>query len=140
MRISKRLSANDIGATGGHQAGIHVPKQAEILSFLPTLPRSQKNPRLTLTVREMESGELWEFQYIYYNNRHFDVGGTRNEYRLTGMTSFLRSVAAGVGDELEFTKDEDGSLHMRLIRKAQTDGEENIDVLVLRSGWIIINR
>ena len=31
--ISKILSSNDIGLTGTHQAGIHVPKEENILSF-----------------------------------------------------------------------------------------------------------
>ena len=31
--VEKILSRNDTGETGGHQAGIHVPKKKEILSF-----------------------------------------------------------------------------------------------------------
>ena len=37
--ISKILSANDIGATGGHQAGILIPKDPRILGFFPTWMR-----------------------------------------------------------------------------------------------------
>ena len=32
--ISKELSANDVGETGGHQAGILVPKERKILDTI----------------------------------------------------------------------------------------------------------
>ncbi len=86
-KISKKLSANDVGTTGAHQAGILVPKEKAILSFFPSLDPSVKNPRMTLVVRELKDGTRWEFNFIYYNNRLF--GGTRNEYRLTCMTQYL---------------------------------------------------
>ncbi|TPN68808.1 hypothetical protein FJ980_32960, partial [Mesorhizobium sp. B1-1-5] len=38
--IAKALSANDTGDTGGHQAGILVPKEEGILAFFPELDRS----------------------------------------------------------------------------------------------------
>ena len=40
--ITKVLSANDTGETGGHQAGILVPKEERLLSFFPALKRSIK--------------------------------------------------------------------------------------------------
>lgn len=46
--ISKKLSANDIGINGTHQAGILVPKAKDILSFFPDLNAAIKNPRMTL--------------------------------------------------------------------------------------------
>lgn len=139
--VLKALSANDLGVTGAHQAGICVPKKREILEFFPTLPSTQKNPRLVLPVRDHISNEMWEFNYIYYNNRFFEAKGTRNEYRLTGMTRYLKMVAAEVGDEIEFTKDENGSFHMRLHRKSfAISNSDSDDMLVLRSGWIVINR
>ena len=42
--ISKKLSANDIGINGAHQAGILVPKAKDILSFFPDLNAAIKNP------------------------------------------------------------------------------------------------
>ena len=33
--IEKTLSKNDTGETGGHQAGILVPKEPDILGFFP---------------------------------------------------------------------------------------------------------
>ena len=54
--ISKKLSANDIGINGAHQAGILVPKAKDILSFFPDLNAAIKNPRMTLLVRELADG------------------------------------------------------------------------------------
>ena len=85
--ISKVLSANDTGETGGHQAGLLIPKQERILSFFPSLDASTLNPRAHLQFED-DVGALWEFAFIYYNNGLF--GGTRNEYRLTRMTRFMR--------------------------------------------------
>jgi hypothetical protein len=136
VRIAKTLSANDVGTTGGHQAGILVPKSAEILSFFPLLPKFEKNPRVDLVVRERVSNARWDFIFIYYNNRLF--GGTRNEYRLTGMTRFLRVIAASEGDELMFTKDENKSIYVELLR-AGLGEYPNDGVLHLRSGWVYID-
>lgn len=96
-RIAKTLSANDTGETGGHQAGILVPKNPAILSFFPPLSAEVKNPRHHIYFRD-ETGKQWEFAFIYYNGRKF--GGTRNEYRLTRMTPFLREAGLKAGDEL----------------------------------------
>jgi hypothetical protein len=46
--ISKVLSANDTGDTGGHQAGILVPKDPDILAFFPKLDANRRNPRCLL--------------------------------------------------------------------------------------------
>jgi len=102
--ISKTLSANDTGETGGHQAGILVPKGGRILSFFPALDKNSKNPRHTLVFYDDAAGR-WDFEFIYYNNVFF--GGTRNEYRLTGMTSFFRSHNLKAGDELLLRRDDD---------------------------------
>lgn len=41
-QIRKTLSANDVGATGAHQAGILIPKNPKILAFFPSLDKSVK--------------------------------------------------------------------------------------------------
>ena len=41
MAISKNLSANDTGETGGNRAGMLIPKTGEILTFFP-LDANQK--------------------------------------------------------------------------------------------------
>lgn len=134
-KISKKLSPNDIGITGGHQAGILVPKAEGILSFFPELGTSSKNPRVTLTIKDDEK-QQWKFNFIYYNNKYFE--GTRNEYRLTGMTKYLRSINAKVNDELVFSKDENGSIFIRIFRDEKISIPLNENILVLSGGWKII--
>lgn len=137
-KISKKLSANDVGATGGHQAGILVPKDKTILSFFPSLESNIKNPRISLVVRESIDGTRWKFNFIYYNNRLF--GGTRNEYRLTCMTQYLRAINSRVGDDLIFSKDENGSIYIDHVRSEDDDSKLNDKgILVLSGGWKIIN-
>ena len=111
--ISKVLSANDTGETGGHQAGILVPKDPTILSFFPSLPREVKNPRHLLYFRD-EVGEQWEFAFIYYNNRYF--GGTRDEFRLTRMTPYLKQAGLVAGDELILEHEADQGFRIRYVR------------------------
>ena len=103
--IVKILSSNDTGETGGHQAGILVPKKNELLEFFPELNSSSKNPRTIMTLKD-EHGEVWSFNFIFYNNKFF--GGTRNEYRLTGMTKYIRCNGLRAGDEIRFSKDNTG--------------------------------
>jgi len=100
--ITKKLSANDAGETGGHQAGILIPKDEAILRFFPALDPREYNPRLHIRFTDT-SGQAWTFAFIYYNNRFF--GGTRNEYRLTCMTPFLRSHNLRAGDRLTLHRD-----------------------------------
>lgn len=135
--IVKKLSANDVGETGAHQAGILVPKQQSILTFFPVLDQREKNPRVTLTVRDKLDGSRWEFNYIYYNNKLF--GGTRNEYRLTCMTEYLRSAGAKTNDELELSQDENGSIHVGILRNQTAQATSAPGVLVLSGGWKVIN-
>ncbi|KGF66321.1 EcoRII N-terminal effector-binding domain-containing protein [Pseudomonas lutea] len=135
--IIKKLSANDIGYTGGHQAGILIPKQEEILAFFPSLNRTEKNPRIQLTVREKNSETRWDFNLIYYNNKLF--GGTRNEYRLTGMTRFCRAADLQPDDELEFYKDENACIYVNIRRSKVTPCEDTDGVLILSGGWKVIS-
>ena len=61
--ITKVLSMNDTGETGGHQAGILVPKGSEVLSFFPDLGNDEKNPRVSLYFFD-EAGQRWKFNFI----------------------------------------------------------------------------
>ena len=135
--IRKKLSANDIGATQSHQAGILVPKDTDILSFFPVLDRTEKNPRMTLVMHERSNQTRWEFNFIYYNNKFF--GGTRNEFRLTCMTAYLRAINAKIDDELAFTLDENSSFEVDIVR-ANRPSSYTIDgdTLVLGGGWTVV--
>lgn len=128
--ISKILSANDTGETGGHQAGILVPKDPRILGFFPVLPKDVKNPRLHLFFQD-ETDNQWEFAFIYYNGKLF--GGTRNEYRLTRMTPYMRQSGLNAGDELILQRNDTGVRFVKFIRPrlpALNDG-----ILRLGSAW-----
>ncbi|HLP81348.1 MAG TPA: EcoRII N-terminal effector-binding domain-containing protein [Nitrosomonas sp.] len=134
-QITKVLSANDIGETGAHQAGILVPKEREILSFFPNLNPKEKNPRVTLVFRETDGITRWDFNFIYYNNRFF--GGTRNEYRLTCMTKYLKARNARAGDIVSLFKDMEGRLTIELNRTGLPPATQD-DVLILSGGWKVI--
>ena len=134
--IRKTLSPNDAGETGGHQAGILIPRDQRILSFFPRLDTAQLNPR-THIVFEDTVGELWEFAFIYYNNGFF--GGTRNEYRLTRMTRYIRQAGLASGDEVAFHRDAGGKyLIEHQLSGSQTQSEKG-SVLELGGGWHIID-
>jgi hypothetical protein len=129
--ISKVLSPNDVGITGAHQAGMLIPKRQEILSFFPKLGNNQKNPRFLLVFFD-DSNQRWEFSFIYYNNSFF--GGTRNEYRLTRMTKFIKSNNLKIGDEVILSNDTDGCKKVSYRRSLQqTTGK-----LKLSGEWKII--
>lgn len=132
--ISKILSANDTGETGGHQAGILVPKDPKVLSFFPPLPADVKNPRMHLFFRD-ESGRQWEFAFIYYNGKFF--GGTRNEYRLTRMTPYIVQNGLQAGDEMILEKDDSGARFVRYRRKRNAVTDDGI--LKLGSTWKVVS-
>jgi len=113
--IIKELSANDIGETGGHQAGILVPKEPRILAFFPRLDGKEMNPRHHLVFHD-ENGHQWEFAFIYYNNRFF--GGTRNEYRLTRMTPYIRQSGLKSGDRIILRRDPESGRRFISYRRA----------------------
>lgn len=137
--ISKVLSANDSGETGGHQAGILIPRKQRILSFFPSLDASQRNPRAHLFFAD-QTGKFWEFAFIYYNNRFF--GGTRNEYRLTRMTRFIRESGLRAGDEIVLRRHTNGRYSISY-RRANEPAASRRDgggtVLNLGSGWKLIS-
>ena len=128
--IEKVLSANDTGETGGHQAGILVPKDPRILDFFPRLDQTIKNPRAVLDIRD-DTGHEWTFSFIYYNNRLF--GGTRNEYRLTGMTAFFREFNLKTGDTLVFRR-----VSLRHLNLSYRRAKRGSRVLKLSGTWKVI--
>ena len=134
--IRKTLSPNDAGETGGHQAGILIPKDSRILSFFPALDVEEPNPRCHLLFED-PAGDLWELAFIYYNNRRF--GGTRNEYRLTRLTRYIRQAMLASGDEIVLHRNECGLYfidHRFANSSASTLREP---VLRLGGGWTVID-
>ena len=133
--LTKVLSANDTGGTGGHQAGILVPRERRLLSFFPSLNDKEYNPRAHLQFMD-GSGVEWEFAFIYYNNKFF--GGTRNEYRLTRMTRFIREAGLTNGDEVILSRSGKDVYKIDYRRKIESARDKK-GVLVLRSGWKIVD-
>ena len=128
--IEKTLSANDTGETGGHQAGILVPKEGGVLSFFPRLDGAVKNPRVAVDVLD-DTGHEWTFSFIYYNNRFF--AGTRNEYRLTGMTAFFRAFNLKAGDTVILRRESPHVVRITFRRTRDSSG-----VLKLSNTWKVI--
>ena len=127
------MSANDSGETGSHQAGMLIPKDPELLSFFPDLGIDEKNPRVHLRFID-ESGKEWIFAFIYYNNKLF--GGTRNEYRLTRMTPYIKANRLKAGDEIVLFIENNGSRRIRHRRsRAVMDGNQ---ILRLGQNWHVI--
>ena len=138
LTIRKTLSPNDAGETGTHQAGILIPKDRRILTFFPRLRSDKLNPRAHI-VFEDPAGQLWEFAFIYYNNIRF--GGTRNEYRLTRMTNYIRQAGMSSGDEIVLHRDTEGrySIEHNYAGNVDLSSEDEASVLRLGGGWRIID-
>jgi hypothetical protein len=112
--IEKVLSRNDTGETGTNQAGLLIPKVQTVLSFFPLLERAAYNPRVVIDMVD-DAGQEWTFNLIYYNNAL--CGGTRNEYRLTGMTAFMRMHSLREGDTLVFCREDERVVRVSYRRK-----------------------
>lgn len=75
ISFTKFITANDTGATGGHQAGFHIHKNAWRLFFDKAGVKSENKDKF-VTIKWQDDFET-ESRFIYYGV------GTRNEYRLT---------------------------------------------------------
>jgi hypothetical protein len=132
VSFSKILSANDTGLTGGHQAGILVPKgDRELLAFFPALDPALENPEAWLEVTD-DDGQARRLRFVYYNKKLHGTG-TRNEYRITYLTRYLST--ARPGDALVFSGEPgSGRYAIRLDRAASAPNAGPPGVITL-SGW-----
>lgn len=97
LAFSKFITANDAGATGGHQSGFHIHKHSWSL-FFETPGEKGKNKHIFVKIKWQNDFET-DSRFIYYGV------GTRNEYRLTRFGRgfpFLRD--ENVGDLLVIAK------------------------------------
>lgn len=80
--VLKRLSANDVGRTGGHQVGLYLPRTLSFRLFPELYRPDEHNPDVFLRC-SVDSHDVpeQETRVIWYNNRL--RGGTRNEVRVT---------------------------------------------------------
>ncbi len=124
--FQKTLSANDVGSTKAHQAGIHIPKtEKALLDFLPPLDPKQRNPDAWIECMD-EDGRIHRFRYVYYNNKLHDEGGTRNEYRITHMTGYLRQIGAKEGEVLEISRAPMDNLYtLRIVEPPKTKQQKS---------------
>lgn len=100
--VLKTLSENDVGATNSHQAGFLIPKEFVRNGMFEKLSDEELNPRLRLKLTDLRDGTVLYCSYIYYNNRNF--GGTRLEYRLTGLTRWIKNQGLRSGDAIQITR------------------------------------
>lgn len=97
IAFSKYITANDVGATGAHQAGFHIPKKAWKLFFENEGEKGSNRDKF-IKISWQESFET-ESRAIYYGT------GTRNEYRLTRFgRNFPFLGDENIGDLLVFCK------------------------------------
>ena len=136
QRYEKTLTANDTGETGGHQAGVHIPKsQSDLVAFLPPLDPSIKNPNSWIIAQD-EEGMEWQFRYIYYNNKHHDPQGTRDEYRITHMTQYFRAVGARTGDVLVLSGTSGINQFGICVQRRREEGEgDGVSRRIRLRGW-----
>jgi len=126
----KLLSKNDVGGTKSHQAGFLIPKQLVKNGLFAELSQDDLNPRLRLKFVDLDDGSEIYVSYIFYNNRLF--GGTRSEYRLTGVTSWIRKKGLRAGDALQITKTGDYDYLIEVLK-----GERKPSTLTTES-WIAL--
>jgi hypothetical protein len=98
----KRLSDNDVGTTNSHQAGFLIPKLFVRGGLFEELTDEELNPRIRLKFRDLTDGTDIYLSYIYYNNKFFE--GTRHEYRLTGLTRWIRNHGLKSGDTIQISR------------------------------------
>ena len=134
--FQKRLSANDVGSTGGHQGGVLIPKgEKDLLAMLPPLNPNLKNPDAWLNCID-DVGHSLRFRFVYYNNKLHDRGGTRNEYRITHMTAWFRDIGAKEGDLFEISYELGADTYSIGIRsKESSDNTKEDGVRIRLSEW-----
>jgi hypothetical protein len=98
----KRLSENDVGETKSHQAGFLIPKEFVKNGLFSELSNDIPNPRMRLRLCDLTDDSEIYVSYIYYNNRNF--GGTKLEYRLTGLTAWIKKHGLRSGDLLQINR------------------------------------
>ena len=75
VAFSKFITANDTGATGGHQTGFHIGKSSWSL-FFDTPGEKGTNKEALIKIKWQNEFET-DSRFVYYGKK------TRNEYRLT---------------------------------------------------------
>ena len=118
MEYLKKLTLNDLGLTGSHQASWCISKKAVAAGVFPGLSPNIYNPEVGVNLHIEDVGE-WKFRLIWYNNnlhplkRKSSEKRGRDEYRLAkGETGHSPSDLAArlnlrAGDQLLFRREKD---------------------------------
>lgn len=77
LGFCKFLSANDTGATGGHQAGIYIPKTSAKILFQESGQKGENKDKWVKV--KWQDDFVTDTRFVYYGK------GTRNEYRITNF-------------------------------------------------------
>ena len=110
VAFTKFITANDTGATGGHQAGFHIHKNAWKLFFDQEGTKGENKEKF-VTIKWQDSFET-DSRFIYYGV------GTRNEYRLTRFgRKFPFLSDDNVGDLLVLSKLSDSYYEAFVLQK-----------------------
>jgi len=134
--VQKVLTPNDLGLTGSHQAGIHIPKS--LAWFFPSLDETHLNPDRWLSF-ELPDGTVHQPRFIHYNNKLLTDSGTRDEYRLTRIVPVLVSLGSQVDGTIEFQRvlEDLYSLRITSPNVEENDGRMTITI----SGqWRVVRR
>jgi hypothetical protein len=127
--FEKVLSANDTSATGAHMGGILIPKtEFGLIALFPKLDPKEYNPSVFINVFDA-NGTSHKLRYVYYNNK-LHKKGTRNEYRLTHLTNYIRNFNAQPGDRFRISLIDDNRLEMMVIKQKSGASER-----VILRGW-----
>lgn len=139
--IQKVLSPNDLGLTGAHQGGILIPKAMLDLQLFPNLDQDIPNPRCKMSFIDLNTRTNVELTFIYYNGKALGFS-SRSEYRLTGLTRYLRSWAAAPGDTLVLSRNNEVyEIDVRKKSDNNTSQKEDGTMVVRLSGtWTSIKR
>jgi hypothetical protein len=146
VEFSKVLSPNDVGDTKSHQAGFLIPIRIAKLNYFPKLDVFHPNPRETMNFVLDGSDLMLTLNYIYYNGKTLGFS-TRNEFRLTGATQFIKKMELKAADQLCFgwtdqklhaikaIKSENESVDLTWNSKMSQEG-----LFVTQNGWRIKER
>jgi hypothetical protein len=134
--IQKTLTANDLGVTGSHQAGVHIPKS--VRDYFPSLDESKLNSDRWIDLL-LPDGRAQSARFIYYNNKLMAAHGTRDEYRLTCIVPTLKALGAVVGDTLEFEVLDEHRMRVKLSERATEMTPERVTVRISGSWRVIRN-
>ena len=127
--FEKVLSANDTGITGGHMGGILIPRtESGLLALFPKLDQKDYNPSIFIHIHDT-NGTGHKLRFVYYNNKLHNKG-TRNEYRLTHLTDYLRKWDAKAGDRFRISKTGDSRLEMAVLKQESAGSGR-----VVLKGW-----